>query len=229
MLVAIPLLALCLFSALFGPDGARTAAAQNSPRPDANSAQRVVVNDGDVVSLYSTLVSMPRRDRVGTFRGLSSAMKAALWRHHVAKVEAEHPEFSPEQRSIIHDFMSFLTPESYQLSANDPRFKTLVEEPLEQIRGRAFAAFPRDLVVALFLDMQPGARAPRAAALSIGRPRPADISACNCSRDYDDCFYWEGSGSYCNLGGCYWAPDWGCGPGFLFRCDGYCTPPDPDD
>jgi hypothetical protein len=172
---------------------------------------------------------MAHRERVAAFREMPSSTKAALWRHHLTKMEAEHPELSAEQRSVIDDFISLLTPDLYKVSADDPHFRVLVEDPVEQIRRRAWAAFPRDLLVAVFLDMQPrdGVR-PRAETLSIPHPRPLDVSSCNCSRDHDDCFYWEGSGSYCSLG-CYFTSSYGCGPGWIFRCDGYCTPPDPPD
>jgi hypothetical protein len=229
MFVAIPVAAitLALYSAQLVPaDGARTAATTRSSSRADGPAQRPAVDDGGVVSLYDMLLTMPRSERIGAFREMPSATKAALWRHHLTKMEAEHPELSPEQRSVIEDFSSLLTPEVYDLLPGDPRFKSVVENPLEEIRRRAVAVFPRDLLIAIFLDMQPRENSrPRATTSTSLHPSPANIPACNCSRDHDDCFFWEGAGSYCSLG-CFWTKSWGCGPGFIFRCDGYCTPPD---
>lgn len=230
MFVAIPVAAitLALYSAQLVPaDGARTpAAAQNSARAERGPAQRPAVDDGEVVSVYDMLLPMPRSERIGAFREMPSATKAALWRYHLTKIEAEHPELSPEQRQIIEDFRSLLTPDVYNLLPSDPHFKSVVENPLEDIRRRAVAVFPRDLMIAIFLDMQPrDSSRPRAITSASLHPSPANIGACNCSRDHDDCFFWEGPGSYCSLG-CYWTKSWGCGPGWIFRCDGYCTPPD---
>ncbi len=231
MLVVIPLaaaVALFSYSAQTVPaDGlAAPAIAQHSARSTDGPAQRPAVDDGEVVSVYDMLLSMPRRERLGAFREMPSATKAALWRHHLTKMEVEHPELSPEQRRIIEDFSSLLTPDVYNLSPSDPHFKSVVDNPLEDIRRRAWAAFPRDLLIAVFLDMRPrDSSRPRATTSTSLHPSPANISSCDCSRDHDDCFFWEGSGSYCSLG-CYWTSSWGCGPGWLFRCDGYCTPPD---
>lgn len=190
-------------------------------------AQMPAVDDGEVVSIYDMFLTMPRSERIGALREMPSATKVALWHHHLTNMEAEHPELSPEQRRIIEDFRTLLTPDAYDLSQSDPRFKSVVESPLEDIRRRAVAAFPHDLLIAVFLDMRPrDSSRPRATTSASLHPSPANISACTCSRDHDDCFYWEGPGSYCSLG-CLWTKSWGCGPGFLFRCDGYCTPPDP--
>ena len=120
-----------------------------------------------------------------------------------------------------------LTPDLYNLSADDPHWKTVVQDPVEEIRRRASAAFPRDLLVAVFFDMERRDSSRPRAAISLSlRPSPADIPYCNCNRNFDDCFFWDGAGSYCSLG-CYWSSSLGCGPGFVLRCDGYCTPPDP--
>src|ERR1044071_1265528 len=222
MFIAIPVAAmtLALYSAQLGPAAvtrAPAAVAQNAPGAD----------DGEVISVYDMLRSMPRSERMGAVREMPSAMKAALWRHHLTTMEAEHPEFSSEQRQIIEDFRSIFTPESYDLSQSDPRFKTAVENPLEEIRRRAAARSPLDLQSAVFIDMHPRANPrPRLTTARSLHPSPANVFACNCSRDHDDCFFWEGSGSYCSLGPCYWSKSWGCGPGLYFRCDGTCTPPD---
>jgi len=230
MFGAIPLaIGLALYSAQPVPaDGLRTpAAAQNSAQADNGPAQRTAADDGEVISIYDMLRTMPRSERMGAFREMPSTMKAALWYHHLTTMEAEHPELSPEQRQIIEDFRSLLTPDVYDLSQSDPRFKSAIESPLEDIRRRAWAAFPRDLLVAVFLDMRPRASSRPHVTTSAGlHPSPENMSYCDCSRDHDDCFFWEGSGSYCSLG-CFWTKNWGCGPGFVFRCDGYRTPPDP--
>src|SRR5258708_28891105 len=102
MLLAIPLAAIALFSSspqVVPADGLRTSAvAQNAARSDDGPAQRAAVDDGEVISTYDMLLSMPRRERVGAFRELPASTKSALWRHHLKKMEAEHPELSPEQR-----------------------------------------------------------------------------------------------------------------------------------
>jgi hypothetical protein len=231
MFVAIPAAAItfALYSAqLARVDAIRAPAiAQDAERDDRN-AHLPAVEDGEVVSVYSMLLAIPRRERVGAFRELPSATKAAVWRHHLTKIKTEHPELSREQRGIIDDFMALLTPDLYSLPSSDPHFNSLVENPLENIRRRAWAAFPRDLLVAVFLDMQPSESPaqPRVAAAPGLHPNPEDISYCDCNRNHDDCFFWNGSGSYCSLG-CYFTSSWGCGPGWVLRCDGYCTAADP--
>jgi hypothetical protein len=53
---------------------------------------------GETVAVYNLLVSLPRQERMGMFRDLPSAMKAAVWHRHLRRMQAEHPELSPEQR-----------------------------------------------------------------------------------------------------------------------------------
>src|SRR5437764_10383280 len=107
MFVAIPVAAITLafYSVQIVPaEGLRTpASAQSSARSDDGPAQRLAADDGEVVSVYDMLLSMPRRARIGAFRELPASTKSALWRHHLKKMEAEHPELSTEQRSIIED------------------------------------------------------------------------------------------------------------------------------
>jgi len=157
MFVAINVAAitLALYSAQLVPAGdARIpAAAQNAARADDATQQRPAVDDGEIVSVYEMLRSMPHSERIGAFREMPSATKAALWRHHLTQMEAEHPELSPEQRRIIKDFRSLFTPDLYDLLPSDPRYKSVIESPMEDIRRRAAAAFPRDLLIAVFLDM----------------------------------------------------------------------------
>ena len=232
MLVAIPLAAAVTLFAYSGQAvpadaGASAVAAQN----------RTLANDRGVAptaaSVYEGLVSMPHKERVEAFREQPSAMKAAVWRHHLTKALAEHPQFSVEQRLVIEDFISILTAELYErydLTARDAALKAAVQAPIEEIRRRARAAFPRDLYVGIFLDLQARdrtkARQVTATSTKLQESPTNAIGYCNCNRNFDDCFFWEGSGSYCDSG-CYWTTSYGCGPGFLLRCDGFCTPPDP--
>src|ERR1041385_1054101 len=111
MFVAIPLAAISLL--FYSPQlvpadglGGTPAVAQKPARSVDGPVQRLAVDDGEVVSIYDLLLSMPRRERLGVFRELPSSKKAAVWRHHLTKMKAEHPELSAEQRSIIEDFSS---------------------------------------------------------------------------------------------------------------------------
>ena len=131
MFVAMPMAAITLAfysSQLVPAEGLRSpAAAQNSARSDHGPAPRPAVADGEVVSVYEMLLSMPRRERVGAFREMPASTKSALWSHHLKMMEAEHPELSTEQRSIIEDLISVLTPDLYKLSTDDPHWKSVVE------------------------------------------------------------------------------------------------------
>jgi hypothetical protein len=236
MLVVIPLAAavtlLSYPAQVVTAHGAGTpAAAQNWARLSDAAARPLAGKEAEETApVYEHLGSMPHRERVAAFRELPSPMKAAVWRYHLRKALAEHPELLPEQRAIIDDLISFLTPALYDLPAQNPQFKSTVQAPLEEIRRRAWAAFPRDIVVGIFLDLQ--FRESSKARTSTGtsanlQARPTNaVGYCNCNRNFDDCFFWEGSGSYCDAG-CYFTTSYGCGPGFLLNCDGFCTPPDP--
>jgi hypothetical protein len=102
-----------------------------------------------------------------------------------------------------------------------------VQNPLEEIRRRAWVAFPPDLIPGIFLDLQFRDSSKTRTANSLGlQAIPTVASYCDCNRNFDDCYFWQGSGSYCSLE-CYFTKSWGCGPGWVLNCDGYCTPPDP--
>lgn len=187
-------------------------------------AQRVAEDSSKIVAVYGRLISTSHRERVAAFRELPSSTKAAIWRHHLTKTLAEHPDLSPEQRSIIEDFIAVLTPDLYERAAHDP--EAAPPDALEGIRRRAWAAFPRELLVGIFLDLRESTDRHTGTTTASLQPRATDAPpSCNCNRNFDDCFFWEGDGSYCALE-CYFTSSYGCGPGWVLSCNGWCTPPD---
>lgn len=165
-------------------------------------------------------------------------MKSAVWTHQFLVALAEHPEFTAEQRAVLHDAIRVVTPELFDVPFASPDWTTRVDEPLHDLERRARAAFGDATARLLFAQLGPD-DPPRAmqaipggasgsngdqpnAAPSRRRVLPEDLPNCSCSTVNDWCAAEFGPQWYCLGGGCVWGVNWGCGAAFAYPCNGLC-------
>jgi len=208
---------------------------------------RLAVEPPDVGPEYEHLASAPWESRRHLFAAFPSSMKSAVWAHHLLRAVTTHPEFTAEQRSVIYDAIRLLSPERYDTHSAATR------EAVENLSMRAQLLFPRDVALAVFVDVGsaiPFAAAPEAGA-DLNRERanrtesdrrdlpkrdatsqrpPAKVMGmdCDCSVfTVNWCAARLGTGWECHLTSCNFT-DFGCGFLGMTGCDGICTYTNPD-
>lgn len=202
----------------------------HKPIADDEVARELTAQPIEVWQTYSSISKMSAPDRRSAFRSLSSSMQAAVWKHHALKVIVGHPEFTPDQKLVITDFLSLLTPEFFEITSSSPLWSDRVDAPLQEIHARAISVFGAKLAHAIIADL--GAETESAArsteltpsADSKRRLPPiSNIPNCECSTASDWCASPPlGSPGYqCSQGGCYFSPK-GCGDAFDYSCTGLC-------
>jgi len=195
---------------------------------------------GAAAEIYDELLAVHAQDRGPILDRYNSATKAGVWTHHLLTVMARHPEFTTDQRLVISDALTMLTPQLFEIEQSDPRWATLVDAPLRKITIRAQRLFTAPLARELFLDLGPRERSGRGRVQSDCRypenptakddqqadqrsPRAATDNTpyCQCSTISDYC---DTSGIalyYCKGGGCIWKNS-GCGTFWQYACTGLC-------
>lgn len=84
---------------------------------DADNRERMPLTPGhriaeeDVRRTYEELQAKPGRQRVQRLAEMPSDMQSAVWIHHLIKLLGEHPEFTTDQRVLIQEGLSLLTPD----------------------------------------------------------------------------------------------------------------------
>lgn len=154
------------------------------------------------VPTLDTVAAFDRPHRVAIFNAVGPDVRSALMQEHLRRW-ATDPGLSTEQRRLIDEGASLLTPALYRRPDGPDRVSW------ERFWARAEPAFAGDSKRPWF-DLAPSAPAttPPARAGQVG---------CECNDGHpSDC----GNGQ-CNFGGC--AKWFGCGPGLLYWCNGTCA------
>jgi len=188
--------------------------------------------------VYQELLSKPMRDRAKLLAQMSASMQSRVWAHHLLTALVQHPDLTTEQRAVMQEALTILTPQLFEIESSDPRWPTLVDMPLRRLHARAMAVFPdKRLAREIFAQLgpevssvpedQPGSDSNLALPSEPARrDRPRLISTdtfpdCTCSTDSDYCD-WSGLGIY------YCKHDWcvikrvSCGTFFRHDCTGMC-------
>jgi hypothetical protein len=216
-----------------------------APEPEFREAMhRLSVEPPEVARQYERLASEPFRSRAHMFYVLPSSMKSDLWAHHLLTAVTNHPEFTAEQRSLIHEAIRLMSPELYAAAMSEGDSATPLEA-VHDLTRRAKQLFPRNVALALFVEI--GSPIPIAthpeSGVALNResttgsategdqralkgdgiaPRPIKVTPeawkCSCSV-VDD---WCGYGMECTSAGCQ--IDYSnCGTFLLYDCNGVCV------
>jgi hypothetical protein len=197
----------------------------------------------EVAETYNRLHSpQGRGERLRAYAQLTSSMKSAIWIHQFRIALAEHPEFSPEQRTVLDDAIALFTPEFFEITFESPNWTDRVDRPLQKLTQRANDAFGVVLAGQLFAQLGPDnpnvgtkdvdrtepsqpSNKPHASfqRLKSLRPAPEDLPNCYCSTTSDYCSFQFGPWWSCFGGGCVWGVNWGCGSALRYPCNGLCN------
>lgn len=182
----------------------------------------VAVESEDAESVWSALAPMSAEERRARFEAASPALKASLWRVHIRRFLADHPDLTPQQRQLLHEAIDLAAPELFAqpLEAGDRQ----VSARLEEFSSRARSVFTRDFGAAAFGRLGPRYRGPKSTEANEGGEQPPfddgnppTMGSCDCNV-WDD---WCGLMYKCVGGGCYWR-SWGCGTMWTKSCTGLC-------
>ncbi len=83
---------------------------------------------------YEDLLSQAPANRAQSFALMPSSLKAGVWSHHFLTMLADHPEFTTEQRAVIQEALSILTPDMFAIPTSDPHWSELVDKPFSVSR-----------------------------------------------------------------------------------------------
>lgn len=161
----------------------------------------------EALQRYLSLSEQKHSDRRASFRKLSAQDKADLWHVHFALNLAKHPDWNEQQRSLVVEAMTIVTPTLYE-TPKDANWSQTVDAPVRLFMQRVLISFSKIEAAELFSDL--GGKEPLA-----HHARPAETPACDCSRESDWCTY------DCWSNQCKSSPS-GCGSLWLYPCDGLC-------
>ena len=116
----------------------------------------VVIRRGkaqDPLQKYGDVSALPSEKRRAAFSNASPKARSDLFRTHLALYLAKHPELNEEQKQIILQAMSLITPELYAIPSDSPDWKARVEGPMIQSENRVRAAFSREEGARIFATL----------------------------------------------------------------------------
>jgi hypothetical protein len=168
--------------------------------------------DGEALRKYSQISELSKGDRKASFSLMSAEDKSSLWRVHLGLNLARHPEWTEQQRSIVLEAITMVTPELYKVS-KDSNWTRLVDEPVRLLTQKALLVFTKQegaaLLSELGLNEQPKSN-------HAGRPATA---RCGCSQESDWCAPYQCLSSECTV------IIFSCGTFGIYACDGVCYVP----
>ena len=165
-------------------------------------------HDGEALRKYSELSELTKGDRKASFKLMSTEDKSSMWRVHLGLNLARHPEWTDQQRAIVLEALSMVTPRLYKTSKDDRNWTRLVDEPVRLLTQKALAFFTKEEGAALFAELGFSEQ------LKLNHPqRPRN---CACSQESDWC------GNQCVSSQCT-ILTWGCGTLGIYACTGHCN------
>lgn len=170
--------------------------------------------DGEALRKYARLSELSKGDRKVSFNQMDAEDKASLWRVHFGLNLARHPEWTDEQRAIVLEASTMVTPQLYKIP-KDSNWNRLVGEPVRVLTYKALVVFTKQEGAALFAELglneQPKSN----------HAKRSTTGTCGCSTESNWCAQQCVGGAECTV--LYW----GCGTFGLYPCDGACSPQPP--
>lgn len=167
--------------------------------------------DSEALRKYSELSELSKEDRKVSFSLMAPEDRSSLWRVHLALNLARHPEWTEQQRSIVLEAITMVTPRLYK-TPKDSNWTRLVDEPVRLLTQRARFVFTKQEGAALFSELgfseQP----------QLNHAKQRTARGCGCSQESDWCTYGCIS-SECTI------LTWGCGSFGIYACNGRCGAP----
>jgi hypothetical protein len=167
--------------------------------------------DSEAVRKYSQLSELSKDDRKTSFSLMSAEDKSSLWRVQFGLNLARHPEWTEQQRSIVLEAMTLVTPQLYQ-TPKDSNWTRLVDEPVRLLTQKALLVFTKQEGASLFSELgfseQP----------KLNHAQKTGSRGCGCSQESDWCSY------QCISSDCI-VLTWGCGTFGVYACNGKCFMP----
>jgi DNA-binding MarR family transcriptional regulator len=109
----------------------------------------------DLLKSYRDISALPMADRRATFIKATPKGRSDLVRIHLALYLARNGELNEAQKGLILEFMSFLTPELYDVRSDDHDRLARVSELLRQFQNRILAVFSREEAARIFATLGP--------------------------------------------------------------------------
>lgn len=108
--------------------------------------------DSEALRKYNQLSELSKEDKKANFSLMSAEDKSSLWRVHLGLSLARHPEWAEQQRSIILEAITIVTPQLYK-TAKDNNWTRLVDEPVRLLTQKALLVFTKQEDAALFAEL----------------------------------------------------------------------------
>jgi hypothetical protein len=167
--------------------------------------------DGETLRKYSDLSELSKGDRKVSFGLMSAEDKSRLWRVHFGLNLARHPEWTEQQRAIVLEAITMVTPQLYK-TPKDSNWTRFVDEPVRLLTQKALLVFSKEEGAALFSELgftgQP----------KLNHAKHSGTRGCACAQESDWCAY------QCVSSGCT-ILTWGCGTFGIYACNGRCYIP----
>lgn len=200
-LVLHVVLAACLLPVLFKGDSIAA-----SPRSSCTELREWAAPYRNSAPTLDELAAFDRRHRTAIWNAITPAARSALMGEHLHRWRQNDMSLSPLQRSLITEAAELLTPALYEPSTEAAR------KDWELFWIRAQVAFPAQHQQRQWFEIGP---TPISSATDA---RSAEADACTCNFFHP---IWTCEGT-CVSGGCEYLM-YGCGPGLMYPCDGYCV------
>lgn len=164
--------------------------------------------DSEAVRKYSQLSELSKDDRKASFSLMSAEDKSSLWRVHLGLNLARHPEWTEQQRSIVLEAITMVTPQFYQ-TPRDNNWTRLVDEPVRLLTQKALLVFSKQEGAALFSELGLSEQ-PK---LNHAQKTPR---GCECAQESDWCGTYQCITTECTV------LIYGCGTFGIYACNGKC-------
>jgi hypothetical protein len=171
--------------------------------------------DSDALRKYSDLSELSKADRKVSFSLMSAEDKSSVWRVQFGLYLARHPEWTEQQRAIVLEAITMVSPELYKIP-RDSNWTRRVDEPLRLLTQKALFVFTKQEGAALFSELGPTEQ-PK---LNHAQRTPR---GCECSQESDWCGQYQCITTECTV------LIYGCGTVGIYACNGKCyAPPNGD-
>jgi hypothetical protein len=167
--------------------------------------------DSEAVRKYSQLSELSKDDRKSSFSLMSAEDKSSLWRVQFGLNLARHPEWTEQQRSIVLEAMTMVTPQLYE-TPRDRNWTRLVDEPVRLLTQKALLVFTKQEGAAVFSELGLSEQ-PK---LNHAQKTPR---GCECAQESDWCGPYQCITNECTV------LIYGCGTFGIYACNGKCYTP----
>lgn len=170
-----------------------------------------------VLQKYESLQFLDRKELREAMAQMTPQMHADVWTLHLTRILRAHPEFTPEQRSLIHEGLGLIASGIFEIDRSSREWTVEGRQTLRDLSNRVKAAFPPEIARALMSDPRDSLMTEPAPADRLNRFRiAAQWEWCTCS------VYFQ---TDCGVDRCFESNCWPyytCGPWMSDTCDGLC-------